>query len=318
LFQRLYALTSVLLTLSSIGIIACSGANNDTPEDSDTDTDTAPLVTLENGQHTFSHQGLNRKFRLYQPNGNNENAPLVFVMHGYGGSAIDIMDYTGMNDLADTHGFVVAYPQGTQDSSGWNFFNVGYEFHLDLPVDDVAYIRELAEYLQTSLNLDPNSLFATGMSNGGDISYLLACEASDMFTAIAPVAGTMQEITYKACDPENPLPVFEIHGTDDDVTYYEGDLKNVGGWGAYMGIPTIINFWVEENGLEQQESTDLENINTWDGSNVVLDRYWSDDHSREVWLYRVEGGGHDWPGVWGNMDINASEAVWDFFSQYVP
>ena len=149
------------------------------------------------------------------------------------------------------------------------------------------------------------------------MSYMLACQASDVFKAIAPVAGMILQSIYETCSPENPMPVFEIHGTQDYVTYWEGDMDNEDGWGAYPDVPTMMNFWVDLNGLELSSVTDLEDSNPSDGSNIVFERYWSESKVNEVWLYKVVGGGHDWPGSSGNMDIHVSAEMWTFFSKFI-
>jgi polyhydroxybutyrate depolymerase len=276
-----------------------------------------PAGPSPEGVQTFEHGGLERKYFLHWPDDLPQGAPLVFVMHGYTGSASGIKDYSGMDEVADANGFAVCYPKGTSDQWDNNFFNVGYEFHSEQTVDDLAFVQDLAAELGAVYGLSETNVFATGMSNGGDMSYYLACEASETIKAVAPIAGTMMEHIYNSCAPERPMPIFEVHGTEDDVTYWEGDLADVDGWGAYMDIPTIIDFWADVNGLDQFESTELPDTDTSDGSEVVFDRHWGDSTSNEVWLYRVEGGGHDWPGPWGNGDINTSEEVWRFFSQYV-
>ena len=153
------------------------------------------------------------------------------------------------------------------------------------------------------------------MSNGGDFSYMLACQASDIFRAIAPVAGMIMLDIYNDCDNANPIPVFEIHGTQDNVTPYQGDLNNDEGWGAFLDIPSTIDYFVEKNGLTELEIDTLENIDTDDNSYVISYVHSSPNTNNEVWLYKVKGGGHDWPGAYGNMDINSSEKIWEFFSQ---
>ena len=141
--------------------------------------------------HQFSHGGLNREYYLYIPDSLAPNAPLLFVFHGYSGSASGIMNYSGLNQIADDNGFVVCYPQGLIDDWDYSFWNVGYDWHVDETVDDVGFSTFLAQYLQTEYNLSAQNTFSTGMSNGGDMSYLLACQASDVFKAVAPVAGWM-------------------------------------------------------------------------------------------------------------------------------
>ncbi|MBT6433794.1 MAG: prolyl oligopeptidase family serine peptidase [Deltaproteobacteria bacterium] len=292
---------------------------SDASDSSDPDNGGEPWVSPESltERQTLSHDGLSRRYFLHVPENLPQYAPLVIVMHGYTGSANNIMNYSGMNQVADENGFVVAYPQGTRDDSNNRFFNVGYDFHGDVQVDDVGFIKEIISSLRQTYSLSETNVFATGMSNGADMSYLLACEASDVFKAIAPVAGMILQSIYDRCEPQSPMPVFEIHGTEDYVTYWEGDMDNDDGWGAYPDMRTMIDFWVNLNGLEQSETTDIEDTNTNDGSSVVFERYWSDSTVNEVWFYKVMGGGHDWPGAEGNMDIDSSTDMWMFFSKYL-
>ena len=263
----------------------------------------------------FHDSGELREYYLYIPNSIQDNAPLVFVLHGYSGSAGGIMGYSGMNQIASEHGFAVCYPQGLSDQSGYNFWNVGYEFHQNQTVDDVAFLSSLANFLQDEYNLNEENTFSTGMSNGGDMSYMLACQANDVFRAIAPVAGCMMEEIYNTCD-SSPVPILEIHGNNDNVTLWDGDMQNNDGWGAYYSIEDGIEFWVETNNCMSNEEIFLPNSNISDGSYIINHRYFDCNDNAEVWLYEVVGGGHDWPGSDGNMDINSSEEIWSFFSQY--
>lgn len=266
---------------------------------------------------TFDHGGITRNYLLHIPNDLPENAPLVFVMHGYGGSAVGIKNYCGMNAIADANGFAVCYPQGTKDSSQSRFWNVGYDFHADETVDDADFLRSLALYLQGQHNLSTQFTFATGMSNGGDMSYMLACQQSDVFKVVAPVAGSMMEWIYLSCNPTNTIPVFEIHGSDDNITLWEGDLDNSDGWGAYLPVTDTFNFWVQQNNCSATSITDLPNIDNSDGSTVTSDKRTLCTNNNEVWLFTINNGGHDWPGSWGNMDIDSSSEIWNFFSLYI-
>ena len=262
---------------------------------------------------TFQHNGENRQYIYYQPDNLQDNAPLVFVMHGYSSDASIIKNYSGMNDLADEKGFAVCYPRGTVDNYGNRFWNVGYTFHPNETVDDVNFLKELANYLQTENNLSTNNTFATGMSNGGEMCYMLACQASETFRAVTSVAGMMLQEIMNTCSPENLIPIFEIHGTIDYVNIYNGDPNGSGGWGAYPSIPETIEYWSDLNNCSSFSSENLPNINTTDGSYVVKERHYDSDNGNEIWLYKVVGGDHDWPGAFGNMDINSSLEAWLFF-----
>jgi polyhydroxybutyrate depolymerase len=257
--------------------------------------------------------GLSRDYIYYHASSAPENCPLVFVCHGYTGSADGIMGYSDFNQLAEEYGFAVCYPQGIEDSFGNTFFNVGYDFQNNETVDDVSYLQNLISHLQTSNSLSETDIFCTGLSNGGDFCYLLACEASETFKAVAPVAGMIRQEILDDCNPTAEVSIFEIHGTDDNVTPFEGDPNNNDNWGAYPSIPETIEYWVTAFGLNLLESELLPDLDPNDGSTVQSDKYGLDGGCSEVWLYTVEGGGHDWPGAFGNMDISASRSAWGFF-----
>ena len=249
--------------------------------------------TLE--ENTLFHQGLEREYLLYAPTVVRSDVPLVVVMHGYTGNMHHIASYVGMNELADENGFLVAYPQGTADSDGNNFFNVGYDFHSSSNVDDVGFVRAIVEEIDSQYELNKDAVFATGMSNGGDMSFLLACEASDLFRAVAPVAGSMMTNMLNQCEPEIALPVLEIHGDEDRVTRLGGDRENEDGWGAYWDLETTMAFWAKKNGLSERTEV-LSEYPNGDGKLVRSITWHADEHSREVRFLVIEGGGHDWPG----------------------
>ena len=273
-------------------------------------------------ERVIEHEGLERSFLIYVPTNIKENAPLVVAIHGYTSSAKTLMGYSGINQVADKEGFLVAYPQGTKDSRDNNFFNVGYEFHSDSKVNDVNFIREIVLNLTKDYKLNSKRVFATGMSNGGDMSYLLACTSSDLFTAVAPVAGVMMKDTLENCNPVKKIPIFEIHGTKDSISKFEGDMNNEDKWGAYYDLPSTIEFWVNKHALNEKETIQLENKNTEDGTTITFERYWSNESQREVWFYIVNDGNHTWPGMTGlfsrtaNQDINSAEEIWKFFSKF--
>tara|TARA_B100000700_G_scaffold321605_1_gene421231 strand:+ start:286 stop:1194 length:909 start_codon:yes stop_codon:yes gene_type:complete len=273
-------------------------------------------------ERVIEHEGLERSFLIYVPTNIKENAPLVVAIHGYTSSAKTLMGYSGINQVADKEGFLVAYPQGTKDSRDNNFFNVGYEFHSDSKVNDVNFIREIVLNLTKDYKLNSKRVFATGMSNGGDMSYLLACTSSDLFTAVAPVAGVMMKDTLENCNPVKKIPIFEIHGTKDSISKFEGDMNNEDKWGAYYDLPSTIEFWVNKHALNEKETIQLENKNTEDGTTITFERYWSDESQQEVWFYIVNDGNHTWPGMTGlfsrtaNQDINSAEEIWKFFSKF--
>ncbi len=318
-WQRLRRFLYLVFTISCV--IGCSSQVGNTIESSG---------SLK--EKRIVHQGLEREYLLYAPIMARPELPLVIVMHGYTGNMYDTASYVGMNKLADEHNFLVAYPQGTEDSDGNNFFNVGYDFHSSSNVDDVGFVREMVEEIDSQFGLDQNAIFATGMSNGGDMSFLLACQASDLFRAVAPVAGSMMTKMLSQCEPEIALPVLEIHGDEDNVTRLDGDKENEDGWGAYWDLETTMMFWANKNGLSERREV-LSEYPNGDGKLVRTITWHSEDYSREVRFLVVKGGGHDWPGgrfnKWSptywlgrmafglgdNQAFNSSELIWSFFQE---
>jgi len=277
------------------------------------------LFVLEaQAQYTlFEHDGIARQFIYYEPEELNEQLPLVFVMHGFTGDANDIKNYSKMNDFADQYGFAVCYPRGTVDSGGNRFWNVGYAFHQNETVNDVGFLTELALYLQDTHELNPDYTFATGMSNGGEMCYMLACQAYDTFKAVAPVAGMILQVILDECDESPAIPIFEIHGSQDNVTPLSGDPDNNDGWGAYPSIQSTIDYFAEKNECTTVVNGLVPNIDTSDNSFIESEKHLNGINENEVWYYKVVGGGHDWPGAWGNMDIEAGEEAWLFFQNYI-
>jgi polyhydroxybutyrate depolymerase len=291
--------------------VTVTNVNDQQDEDLSNNSLSSSVMVIEYGE--IYSGGFQRDYIYFKPSSAPENCPLVFVCHGYTGTAQDIMNYSHYNDLAIEYGFAVCYPQGIQDSGGNTFFNVGYDFQNNETVDDVAYLEDLISLFSTDGSVNPDEVFCTGMSNGGDFCYLLACEASESFRGVAPISGMIMQDIMDNCSPSQNVGILEIHGTQDNVTYYNGDYNNQDGWGAYPSIPATIDFFVDLYGLALNSTGNFPNIVSNDGSSVSYQKYGVEDECAKVWLYTVSGGGHDWPGAYGNMDIDSSREAWLFF-----
>ncbi len=259
------------------------------------------------------HDGLTRNYTIYIPaNYNAANAhPIVFNLHGYTSSGTAQASLTNMNAIADTAGFIVAYPEGTLDNSLQPYWNAGY----GTGVDDIGFIDALIDVIAASYTIDLQRVYSTGLSNGGIMSNTLACALNDRIAAIAGVGGTMSIVQNNACSPSNKIPVMHIHGTSDIVVPYAGN-------GVLLGVNALITHWRTHNGLTSaSSSTAFSNTSLLDGSTADLIAY-ETGSNYPVHLIRVNNGGHSWPGsgviVSGstNMDFDASLEIWKFFSQY--
>lgn len=254
----------------------------------------------------FDHDGVARKYILYRPQNIERNAPLVFLLHGYYGNDDLAMNSYGMNEVADEFGFAVCYPQGSRDDSGINHWNAGLTIS---DRDDVGFLTELAQFLQIEHRLDVNRTFSCGMSNGGFMSYHLACEASDVFRAIASVTGTMSGNTWNNCMPSDTIPILQIHGIDDPTVPIDGSMTTEGGWGGAPELDSVITSWSQRNLCTSFDTTTLPNSTM---RIVHSDCF----YNHQVWYHKIADWGHAWPKEKDNTGTNASELIWEFFSQY--
>lgn len=261
--------------------------------------------------------GLARSYLLYRPPNLRAGAPLVFVIHGFTDSARNMMYSSRMNALADTKGFAVCYPQGLKDGQGRTYWEVGYSFTASIPRDDVTFLTTLARHLQDSYGLSRENTFATGMSNGAEMCVMLGLFAPDTFKAIAPIAGCVMEKTYQSVMAVPPIPAFLVNGDADGTTNWNGDMEDREGWGAYRPVDDLVALFTRDDPGLVKTTRNLPDKDPKDGSHIVADTYINNGTGRQVWFYRVVGGGHDWPGKSGNKDIDVSEEIWRFFSMWV-
>jgi len=243
---------------------------------------------------------------LYKPDNLPSNAPLVLALHGYGSNGTILQWYSGMNEAADTHSFAVAYPHGTPDRGGTRHWNANLNIS---STDDVHYLSELAKDLQVEHQLDPGRTFVFGMSNGGYMSYTLACEAYDVFRGIASVTGTMSGYDWNNCDPPEPVPVLHIHGVNDRVVPIDGSMSAGGGWGGAPHVDEVVSFWADLNRTTTIDSVFL-------APSTYAFYYRNGQNGNEVWYHRIDDWGHEWPGPQDQTGTIASEVIWDFFSKF--
>jgi polyhydroxybutyrate depolymerase len=277
----------------------------------------APLFAQTTIIDSIFSGGQWREYRLYKPalyNGT-KAVPLVLNLHGYSSNSFEQEFYADFKGLADTANFLVLLPNGTIDNQGERFWNV---FNNPSAVDDVAFMGQLLDSIEAQYNIDKNRIYSTGMSNGGFMSYALACELNDRITAIASVTGSMTQSNLNACVPGRPVPVMQIHGTADDVVSYTGN-----NFLGFVAIPTLVNKWVTLNGCNTTPiQENVPDINTTDNCTAERFLYTGGFRGATVEHYKVNGGGHTWPGTAfsfigvTNGDFKASNEIWRFFNQY--
>lgn len=264
---------------------------------------------------TIQHDDLERSYILYVPENYDglDEVPLVFNFHGYSSNASQQMNYGDFRALSNEHGFIIVHPQG-ELLAGLTHWNVG-GWTIGSMVDDVGFTESLIDKLSTEYKINPKRIYSTGMSNGGYMSFLLACQASDRFAAVASVTGSMTPEIYNDCNPSHPTPMLQIHGTEDGVVPYEGAFWT-------KSIDDVMAYWVTENECDMTSTTtEIPDINTADESTIEKIEYSDCANNVRSIHYKVTGGGHTWPGSifnspGTNQDLNASEVIWEFFSSY--
>lgn len=261
----------------------------------------------------FTHNGSTRTFITYIPSTYNPSTPvpLVLVLHGLTMSASSIMSVTGFNNIAQNNNFIAVYPDGLNND--WNFGGTGAS-----STDDVGFLNALIDSISTHYTINTNRIYSCGFSAGGFMSYRMACESGRCFAAIASVSGTMGTSIYNTCSPTHLCSVMQIHGTSDFIVPYAGALNN-------ESVDNVIQKWLGTNNCTMSAAiSNLPDNNLSDLSTVTSYQYFPCNSNTEVLLYKVSGGGHQWPGTSSilgglgtiNMDINASDEIWNFFSRH--
>ena len=253
------------------------------------------------------HNGVSRSYILYIPSSYTSNvaSPLVFNFHGLTSDANSQMWYGDFRGIADTANFIIVHPQGLLNNLGQTHWNVGQS----AGIDDVGFTETLLDLLSTQYNINLDRVYSTGMSNGGYMSYHLACTLNDKIAAIASVTGAMSQYTQIICNPVHPTPVLEIHGTADAIVSFNAILSGLQYWYNYNNCNSIA------------DTTSIPDINFFDGSTVEHIVYNGGDNGVTTELFKIDGGMHTWPGSFfgstgTNYDIDASVEIWKFFSRY--
>lgn len=269
-------------------------------------------ITIEG---TLEYDGKTRTYRLYVPASYSvENpVPLILGLHGTSSSGAKFQQYRGFDNIADTANFIAVYPDGTKmlGISFWNYGNV-----LGSTVDDIGFLEALVDKISQDYSINQNRVYCAGMSNGSFMAYYLACN-SLKFAAIAGVTGSMSTNTYNNCASANAIPVLQIHGTADNTNPYVGNS-------TMKGIDEVVQFWVEKNQCNTTpEIMVVPNTNTADGATASRYLYENGINGNTVELFKINGGGHSWPGKpMPNssepicMDFDATQEIWRFFNRF--
>jgi polyhydroxybutyrate depolymerase len=288
-----------------------------------------PITTPGDHRFTLRHDGLERMYRVHVPASYHPTrpAPVLFAFHGGGGN----MDYQandayyGLISKSEREGFIAVFPNGYSRLPGGKFatWNAGAccGAARDRNVDDVGFVRELFGRLQRQLNVDRSRVFATGMSNGGLMAYRLACELPEVFSAIAPVAGTDNTL---ACSPSRPVSVLHIHAKNDSHVLFEGgagpDAVAAAKITDFSSVPATIAKWTQLNGC-----TAAAPRRVLEKPGAYCELHAPCRGGAQVQLCVTQEGGHSWPGGHKprgdeppSRAISANDVMWEFFNRRLP
>lgn len=272
------------------------------------------IVNRTNGKILSS--GDTRRYLLYVPDTYNPNepVPLVINIHGFAQWPANQSNISNWNALADEEGFLVVYPMGTSLPLRWA---------ASTPVEDstdsmkeVVFISDLIDQLSAEYNIDPEHIYASGLSNGGGMSFMLACTMADRIAAIGGVAGAYL-YPWDSCNPVRPVPLIAFHGMDDQVVPYSGGPSKMFDV-PFPDIPDWIAKYASRNGCT------VENQLPAQGQVTGL-RYTDCSGNADVVFYTIADGGHSWPGgdplpksIVGktSQDIDATRTMWQFFLEH--
>ena len=233
---------------------------------------------------------------IFTPAGHDQAqpTPLLLSLHGYGSSGASHESYTRFLSVIDTYGFMYAHPDGTTDIFGFQFWNATDACcnFTGSNVDDSSYLRALIDTVKGLVAVDDRRVYVMGHSNGGFMSYRMACDHADSVAAIVSLAGATFDNPLD-CTPSGPLQVLQIHGTSDNLVLYAGgDIAGV----PYPGAVESVEIWATYDGCSLVPDTSSPNINidkSIPGDETMVTRYETGcvaGGSAELWT--IVGGAH--------------------------
>lgn len=313
---RLLFLLIFLITSCGGGGSSSSGEENAViPNNQNNDPETCTEYQQRILKCELTHKGLDRYYYIQLAHPEAEGlSSVLFNLHGYGSDAIEQMNYTNFNNLANTkeNNFILIYPQGaplntalTSSSSHWN--SGGWT--IGSTVDDVDFIDTIIELVSQKYDLNQNRIYSTGMSNGGFMSYHLACNLSSKIAAVASVTGSMSSETYESCNPDHPTSILQVHGSIDVTVPFQGNSAL-----GMRSVNDVMDYWKLYNACDVDPTSII--IDYFDIEIAVQhDTYSNCLNDVHVELYKIEGMGHTWPYK-GRYGISATEIIWEFINTY--
>lgn len=295
-----FVIGSVLLTMVLAGCAWYPGGHPTTdPRDPDPSAGCTAGTPRAAGIETIetTSGGVARTYLRRIPTGYNpkDPIPVIVSMHGYGEGATVHTFMSDWEPRANANRFTVIYPQGLGATPRWE---------TALGSADLTFFGNLLDEVESTLCIDQRRVFVEGLSMGSFMGSSVACQFADRVAAVGLVAGMRNPA---GCAPSRPVPAVTFHGTADTFV-------------PYAPISGIVDAWAARNGCNPNSVTDPI------AADVTLTRYLC-PIGAEVGFYRIDGGGHAWPGSafsqqiasvvgFTTFSINASDIMWDFFTHH--
>lgn len=208
-------------------------------------------------------------------------APVLLTYHGYGGTAAETQEFTGLDRLPA----IVVYMQGVGDA--WE----GAPYAKTGEGEDLRFTDDILASLNTTYTLDRSRIYATGMSNGGGFAAKLACRKPEIFAAVAAVSAAYYPGTHSDCAP-GTTSMLDIHGAQDRTIDYDGGSRH---GSPYTAARSLAQEVAGRAGCQSSPVTTslADNVRRvqW-----PMCRPSADGQPRSVVHLRVGDGGHSWPG----------------------
>jgi polyhydroxybutyrate depolymerase len=271
-----------------------------------------PSTTLPTSTST-TIGSLARAYSKFIPSSYSKDSsiPLVVLLHGYGSTGAQQESYMKFESVAEKNKFILVYPDGTIDSVGrrfWNATDACCSFFSQ--VDDDAYLLAILKEMESRYSIDAKRIYFVGHSNGGFMSYRMACKHPDRIAAIASLAGA-SFFKETDCGAKSSVSVLQVHGTKDETIFYEGGqiLGN-----SYPSAFASASQWATvnqctQNALTRSTKLDLEGNIAGDETSI---KAWTNcQNSSEVELWTVENATHI-----PTLSSTFATKIWEFFAAH--
>jgi polyhydroxybutyrate depolymerase len=305
--QRICA--AIILVLA----LACKKTNNTPPPYGEAGSYTDSLMV----------DGYSRTFIVTLPQGwNSGMLPLVFALHGGGGTAEGMETLTGLESLSLSENFLLVYPQGFQNS--WNDGRPTTANQLG--INDLNFFKAMVTQLSSKYKIDQRMIYCTGISNGGFMASTMAFLLGNIFAACAVDAATIDSVVITSI-PISVSMMF-LHGTDDPFVPFSGGTTTIGEatTGVFVSHDQAVAKWVSIDACNSTPVITNFPDSAGDGTTITESDYKNGLKGTEVIGYTINHGGHTWPNGWQYLpeafigkttrNLDANSVIWNFFKTH--